>query len=82
MNKNVLFPGGPRVKNMPANAGDTGLIPSLGRLHMSWSNWACVPQLLSLHSRALEMQLLSPHALQPVLRNKRSHHNEKPTHHN
>ena len=28
------FPGGPVVKNLPANAGDTGSIPALGRLHM------------------------------------------------
>jgi len=25
------FPGGPVVKNLPANAGDTGLIPDPGR---------------------------------------------------
>ena len=25
------FPGGSRVKNPPANAGDMGLIPGLGR---------------------------------------------------
>ena len=36
------------------------------------------PQLLSLHSRAREPQLLKPACLQPVLRNKRSHRNEKP----
>ena len=29
------FPGGPVVKNQPANAGDTGLIPGLGKSHMS-----------------------------------------------
>ena len=28
------FPGGPVVKNLPANAGDVGLIPSSGRSHM------------------------------------------------
>ena len=28
------FPDGPVVKNPPANAGDTGLIPALGRPHM------------------------------------------------
>ena len=32
------FPGGPVVKNLLANAGDTGSIPGLGRLHMSQSN--------------------------------------------
>ena len=32
------FPGGSVVKNPPANAGDTGLIPDLGRSHMPRSN--------------------------------------------
>ena len=32
------------VKNPPANAGDTGSIPGLGRPHMPQSNWACAPQ--------------------------------------
>ena len=36
------------VENLPANAGDTGLSPGLGRSHMPWSNWAREPQLLSL----------------------------------
>ena len=30
--------GGPVVKNPPANAGDAGLIPGLGRSHMLQSN--------------------------------------------
>ena len=32
------FPGGTVVKSLPANAGDTGLIPGPGRSHMPWSN--------------------------------------------
>ena len=32
------FPGGPVVKNPPANAGDTGLIVDLGRPHTLRSN--------------------------------------------
>ena len=32
------FPGGAVVKNPPANAGDTGLSPGLGRSHMPQSN--------------------------------------------
>ena len=32
------FPGGAVYKNLPANAGDTGLILGLGRSHMPWSN--------------------------------------------
>ena len=40
------------------------------------------PQLLSLCSRAREPQLLRPTCQQPVLHSKKSHHNEKPEHHN
>ena len=32
------FPGSPVVKNPPANAWDTGLIPGLGRSHMPRGN--------------------------------------------
>ena len=32
------FPGGAVVENLPANAGDTGLSPGLGRSHMPQSN--------------------------------------------
>ena len=32
------FPGGTVVKNLSANAGDTGSSPGLGRSHMPWSN--------------------------------------------
>ena len=32
------FPGGPVVKNLPASAGDMGLIPGSERFHMPWSN--------------------------------------------
>ena len=41
------------VENPPANAGHTGSSPGLGRSHMLQSNWACEPQLLSLHVRSL-----------------------------
>ena len=38
--KNIIlgFPGGTVVENLPANAGDTGSSPGLGRSHMPWSN--------------------------------------------
>ena len=36
------------VGHLPANAGDTGSSPGLGRSHMPRSNWALEPQLLSL----------------------------------
>ena len=42
------FPGGAVVENLPANAGDVGSSPGLGRFHMPWSGWAREPQLLSL----------------------------------
>ena len=42
------FPGGAVVENLPADAGDTGSSPGLGRSHMPRSNWAREPQLLSL----------------------------------
>ena len=32
------FPGGAVVKNLPANAGDTGSSPGLGRSRRPWSN--------------------------------------------
>ena len=32
------FPGGTVDENLPANAGDTGSSPGLGRSHMPWSN--------------------------------------------
>ena len=39
MLKKILgFPGGAVVENPPANAGDTGSIPGLGRSHMLWNN--------------------------------------------
>ena len=61
-------PGGPVVKNLPVNAGDTGSIPELGRSHMLWSSKVC------------KLQLLKP-AHQPMLCNKRTHCNEKPSNH-
>ena len=63
------FLGGPVVKNLSANAGDTGLIPGLGKSHMLQGNKARAPP------------LLKPACLEPVLCNKRSHHNEKPALH-
>ena len=36
------------VESLPANAGDTGSSPGLGRSHMPRSSWAREPQLLSL----------------------------------
>ena len=52
------------VENLPANAGDTGSSPGLGRSHMPRSNWAREPQLLSLR-------------VEPVLRIKRGRDSER-----
>ena len=56
------------VESLPANAGDTGSSPGLGRSHMPRINWAREPQLLSLR------------VLEPVLRNKRGRDSERPAH--
>ena len=50
------FPGGPLVKNLPANAGDTGSILGPGRYHMPRASkpvchyWAHAAQRRSHHS--------------------------------
>ena len=49
-----------QVKNLTAFSGDTGPIPGPGGPHAPWSNWALVPQLLSLCSTA------ESHALQSL----------------
>ena len=46
------IPGGSVVRNRTANAGDTGSSPDPGWSHMPQSNWACLPQWLSLWSKA------------------------------
>ena len=51
-NKTRTSLGGAVVKNPPANAGDTDLIPGPGRSHMQRNNRARAPQLPSLCSRA------------------------------
>ena len=83
------FLGGAVLKNPPANAGDTGSIPGPERSHMRratkpvyhnyWA-YALEPTTHSYWARVL--QLLEPGSLEPVLRNKRSHHDEKPEHRN
>ena len=64
-----VFPGGPVVKNPPANAGDMGSIPS-------WRTK--IPH-------AIEQLSLSTSTTEPVhlvfmLLKKRSHHKKKPIH--
>ena len=58
------FPGGAVVKNLPANAGDTGSSPGLGRSHMPRSYEACAPQLLSPHAATTEAHMTRARAPQ------------------
>ena len=50
--ENRGFPGCVVVKNLPARAGDTGLIPGPGRSNVPLSNQGRVPRLLSALSGA------------------------------
>lgn len=61
------LPGGPLIKNPPANAGQ-GSNPWCRKIPTPWSNKACAPQLLSLA------------ALEPMLLNSRSRCKRRPTH--
>ena len=45
------FPGGPVVKNPPANAEDMGLSHGVGRFHMQWSNKACALEAMPSNKR-------------------------------
>ena len=82
------FPGGPAVKNPPANAGDTGSIPGPERYYRLQVEQP------SLHTTTLEPVLsglgtttpeptchMKSSTIEPVL-HKRNHGNEKPAHHN
>ena len=51
------------VKSPPASAGDMGSSPGPGGSHMPRSDWACVPQLLSLCATAAEARV--PRACAP-----------------
>ena len=64
------LPGGAVGKSLPASAGDTGSIPGLGRSHTQQSNEVHTPQ------------PPKPVHREPVLCNKRSQGNAKPTCHN
>ena len=64
------FPGGAVVENLPANAGDTGSSPGLGRSHMPRSSWAREPQ------------IAEPARLEPVPRDGRGRDRERPAHRN
>ena len=61
------FLGDPVVKNLPANAGDMGLISR------TWEDSSCQGATEHMHCN-----YWSPKALEPMLCNKRSHFNKKP----
>ena len=52
------FPGGRVAKNLPANAGGMGSIPTPERFHMPQGSLASVLQLLSLHAATTEASVL------------------------
>ena len=81
------FPGGAVVKNPPANAGDMGSSPVRedptcrgSSKPMCHNYWACTLEPARHNYWALVPQILKPTCLEPMLRNKRSHLNEKPVH--
>ena len=87
MSKIQMIRTGKGLSCLPTNARDTGLISGPGRFHMLWSSQAHVPQVLSLCSRAHELQLLGPYAatgepvcLKPMLHSKKMDSNKKPVH--
>ena len=43
-NGDSVFPGDSVIKNPPANAGEMGLTPDLGRSHMPRSNYPMCPK--------------------------------------
>ena len=64
--RNCAIPGGPVVKNLPANAGDMGLIPGAGRSHSHWAtrevpNNCRSPQLQKSTTAEVPNNCRSPH---------------------
>ena len=66
------IPSGPKVKNLPANVGDTGSIPGLERSHMLGATksvyhhyWACALELMSHNHWVHALQLRKPAHLEP-----------------
>ena len=79
------------VENLPANAGDTGSSPGLGRSHMLWSNWAREPQitesvgletvLCNKRGRDSERRAQRDEEWSPLATNRESPHTETKTQH-
>ena len=59
-----------------------GVVPGSARIPHAAEQLGPVPLLLSLCSRAWEPQLLNPTCLELTLRNRRNHHNDKPSYSN
>ena len=83
------FPGGPVVKNLPANAGDTNSILGLGSRiphsmgQLSLCTTITEPKLKSpwaATTKPVCHNYWSPHALEPTFHNKRSHCKRKSAH--
>ena len=68
------FPAGPEVGSPPVNAGDMGLTPRLGGLHMPQGNWARVPH----HWTHTHTEACMPQSMCSA--SKRSHLHEEPEH--
>ena len=69
------FLGGPMVKNPPANARDEGSISGLGT---KIPNAVEQLSLCAATTESMNHNYRSPHALEPVFHNQRSHSKEKP----
>ena len=80
-NKYTGFSGGAVVENLPANAGDTGSSPGLGRSHMPWSNWAREPVLRSKRGRDSERPAHRDEEWPPLAATRESPHTETKTQH-
>ena len=52
------------VKNLPADAGDMGLIPDPGGSHMPCNNYACESQLMSPSAAIIEAHVPTACCLQ------------------
>ena len=52
------FPGGPVVRNLPASAGEMGLIPGLERFHVPWGSYTPRLPLWSLLATTTEAHVL------------------------
>ena len=76
-NENLGFPGDTVDKKLPANAGDTGLIPDPEKPHMSRATKPVCHNYWAQTVEPMSPQLLKLVCLEPVLGNMRNHCSEK-----